>query len=145
MGGVLSVCRDGQEWPVAFHSRLLRPPEKNYSASEIECLAIVDTVRHFETHLLGRRFLLETDHQALQFLQSKRSPNKRLTRWALFLQEFAFEGMLMACLVKLGSQMKLLQFQTCRGRHRIWRREMWGIAPHELLYYVSTFISFLSP
>ena len=48
-------------------------------------------MRHFEAHLLGRRFLLETDHQALQLLQSKRSPNKRLTRWALFLQEFAFE------------------------------------------------------
>ncbi len=91
VGGVLSVCRDGQEWPVAFHSRQLRSPEKNYSASEIECLAIVDTVRHFEAHLVGRKFMLETDHQALQYLKTKRSPNKRLTRWALFLQDFTFE------------------------------------------------------
>ncbi len=70
-----------------LHSTL----EKNYSASDIECLAIVDTVCHFEAHLVGRKFMLETDHQALQYLKTKRSPNKRLTRWAVFLQGYTFE------------------------------------------------------
>ena len=58
-------------------------------------------------------------------------------------------GMLMACLVKLGSQMKLLQFKTCRGRHIESGGGRCGGSPHmnynNLVYYVSTFISFLSP
>ena len=90
IGGVLSVVREGQELPVAFFSRQLHPSEKNYSSSEIECLAVVDTVRHFEIHLVGKSFTLVTDHQALQYLASSRALNRRLTRWALFLQDFTF-------------------------------------------------------
>ena len=91
IGGVLSVFRDNKDMPIAFHYRQLRPQEKNYSASEIECLVIVDTIRHFEAYLVGRKFILDKDHQALEYLATKKSPNKRLTRWSLFLQEFNFE------------------------------------------------------
>ena len=51
---------------------------------------MVDTIRLFEIHLVGKSFTLVTDHQALQYLASSRPLNRRLTRWALFLQDFTF-------------------------------------------------------
>ena len=44
IGAVLYVHRDGRELPVGFHSRPLRGVEASYSASEVECLAVVDRV-----------------------------------------------------------------------------------------------------
>ena len=80
IGSVLSVSREGHKLPVAFFSRQLRSSEKNYTSSEIECLAVVDTIIQFEIHLVGKSFTLVTDHQALQYLASSRALNRRLTR-----------------------------------------------------------------
>ena len=88
VSGVLSVCRDGAELPVGFFSRQLREAETRYSASELECLAVVETIRHFEVYLHGRQFRVETDHKTLESLLSSKVLNGQLTRWALFLQEF---------------------------------------------------------
>ena len=68
IGGVFSVSREGQELPVAFFSRQLCSSENNYLSSENGCLAVVDTIRQFEIHLVGKSFTLVTDHQALQHL-----------------------------------------------------------------------------
>lgn len=48
ISGVLSVLREGQELPVAFYSRKLRPAETRYSATEVECLAIIKSIEHFD-------------------------------------------------------------------------------------------------
>ena len=44
ISGVLSVCRDKAELPVAFYSRQLKGGELNYVATELECLAIKESV-----------------------------------------------------------------------------------------------------
>ena len=90
VGGVLSVCRDGEELPVGYFSRKLKSPEKHYSATELECLAVVQAIDHFAAYLIGRPFTVETDHRALQYLLSSRHLNSRLTRWALKLQSYSF-------------------------------------------------------
>ena len=70
------------------YSRQLRDAETRYSATELECLVVVEAVRHFEV-LHGRPFNVETDHRALESLLSSRVRNRKLTtRRALFLQEF---------------------------------------------------------
>jgi len=46
IGAVLNVIRD-EECPVAFYSRQLRKPERCYSATELEALAVVCAVEHF--------------------------------------------------------------------------------------------------
>ena len=51
---------------------------------------MVDTIRQFEIHLVRKSFTLVTDHQALQYLASLKALNRKLTRWALFLQNFTF-------------------------------------------------------
>ena len=44
-----------------------------------------------EVYLVGHRFHVYSDHQALQSVMSNRCPNKRGTCWSLFLQEFDFD------------------------------------------------------
>lgn len=90
IGGVLSVCREENELPVAFFSRQLRDRETRYSATELECLAVLESIRHFEVYLIGRQFALITDHKALESLFTSKVLNRKLTRWALYLQEFDF-------------------------------------------------------
>ena len=90
VGAVLSVIREGQELPVAYFSRKLKPREMRYSATELEGLAVVNAVKHFDVYLVTHPFVVVTDHRALVFLQSARHANGRLARWALALQPYAF-------------------------------------------------------
>ena len=68
IGAVLSVIRDNEEIPVAYYSKQLSPVEKNYTVTELECLAVVRAIDHFVIHLLGRDFILVMDHHALATL-----------------------------------------------------------------------------
>ena len=90
LGGVL-LQRDGDCWrPCAFVSRKLTPCEQRYAVIERECLAIYWAVHRLARYLLGRQFVLQTDHRPLQFLLEGRPSNCRLFRWALSLQQFDF-------------------------------------------------------
>ena len=91
IGAVLSVERDKEELPVGFFSKKLSPSEQKYSATELECLAVVKAIDHFAVYLWGRPFTVVTDHRALQYLDSSRHLNSRLTRWALQLQQHSFK------------------------------------------------------
>ena len=65
LGAVLSVIRRGEEFPVTYYSRQLKGAESHYSVTELECLAVVRAIQHFEVYLAGQHFELVTDHQAL--------------------------------------------------------------------------------
>ena len=90
--GVGAVLSQGSEEdrPIAYFSRKLLPRERNYSVVEKECLAVVLGIRAFETYLLGKPFVIQTDHRALQWLQRFKDKNARLTRWSLALQPYTF-------------------------------------------------------
>ena len=90
LGAVLSVLRQEVEYPVAFFSKKLLPRERKYSASELEALAVVVAVGHFEAYLITHPFTIVTDHKALTFLNSAQHRNGRLARWAMKLQPFTF-------------------------------------------------------
>ena len=66
IGAVLSQIspEDGEEHPIAFGSRLLHGAERNYSATEGECLAVVHFVEHWRAYLHGAQFEIEVDHYA---------------------------------------------------------------------------------
>ena len=57
----------GLEWrPVSFWSRKLRDPELRYSATDLEWLAVVDSVSIVWRHFLeDRPFVVRSDHCAL--------------------------------------------------------------------------------
>ena len=86
ISGILSVIQDNKELPVGFYSRKLTAAEQNYAAIELEGLAVVAAILQFEVYLIGRHFVVQTDHRALTFLDSAKHLNPRLTRWCLRLQ-----------------------------------------------------------
>ena len=74
----------GLEHPVGFYSRALSGSERNYAAYEVELYAVVRAVEHFRMFLLGKEFLLRTDHAALRnLLHLDLTPTTRVERWIL--------------------------------------------------------------
>ncbi|UYV69358.1 hypothetical protein LAZ67_6003312 [Cordylochernes scorpioides] len=92
IAGILKqVHPDGNIYPVQYFSRTLRPHEINYSISELECLAIVESVEKFRIYLMGRKFTIFSDHHALQWLKTIKNPSGRLFRWSLRLSSYEYE------------------------------------------------------
>ena len=91
ISAVCSVCRDGAELSIAFYSCQLRGGQLNYSATELECLAVKESVHHFEVYLHGQTFKVQTDHRALDSLLTSTHLNSTLTQWTLYLQGFAMK------------------------------------------------------
>ena len=90
VGGVLCVCRNNVWTPCSFFSRQLIPREQKFSATELEALALLETIEHFKFYLSGRSFTAYTDHQALTSIINGVPPSARLTRWKLKLSEYDF-------------------------------------------------------
>ena len=91
MGAVLSQMEeDGCDHSVAYYNRKFLPREERYAAVE-ECLAVKLRIHAFRLHLLGRKFVVVTDHRSLEWLQRMKGDNLRLTRWSLNLQPYQFE------------------------------------------------------
>jgi len=77
---------------VACGRRSLRGPEFNYTVTELEMLSIVDALNKYRHFLLGRHFIIKSDHISLLFINSlKDSSTCRLFRWMLMIQGFDFE------------------------------------------------------
>ena len=84
--GVLQVERN-EEWiAAAYYSHQTRGAETRYSATELEALALVETIVHFSYYLYGHDFEAYTDHHALLSLKNSERLNGRLKRLALKLQ-----------------------------------------------------------
>ena len=90
LGAILKQELNGKMFPVAYASKKLLSRETNYSVIERECLAIVWAVKKFDFFLSGRYFEIETDHQPLIYISQNKMVNKRVMRWAMFLQEYRF-------------------------------------------------------
>ena len=69
LGAVLSQDQNGTEVVIAYASRTLTKPERNYDVTRRELLAAVFGFKTFRQYLLGRRFVIRTDHSALQWLR----------------------------------------------------------------------------
>ena len=77
---------------VGFFSRAFTGSERNYSAYEVKLYAVVRAVEHFRMFLLGKEFLLRTDHAALRnLLRRDLPPTTRVERWILRLSEYNFK------------------------------------------------------
>ncbi|CAR64332.1 YALI0E14388p2 [Yarrowia lipolytica CLIB122] len=94
MGGVLQQWspKDQEFRPVAYESTKFKKHEMNYPTREKEFYAIIHALRKWRHYLLGRPFLIETDHQSLSYFTSQtHPPSGRLSRWLDFLAEYDFE------------------------------------------------------
>ncbi|KMQ92329.1 gag-pol fusion protein [Lasius niger] len=91
LGAVLTQQLDEGERVIAYASRTLNAAERNYSATELECFAVVWGIRRMRDYVKGYRFTVLTDHQALRWLQRLEAPTKRLARWVFELQQYDFD------------------------------------------------------
>jgi len=53
VGAVLTQVQDGREVVVAYYSKAMLVPEKNYCTIRKELLAVVKAVKHFRPYLYG--------------------------------------------------------------------------------------------
>jgi len=93
IGGVLSQKNAaGEEHPVLYVSHKLTTGERKWHIREKEAFAIVWCCVRLRYYLVGKPFVIETDHKGIAGLRWVLNHDKpgRLTRWALLLQEFSF-------------------------------------------------------
>lgn len=89
LGAVLMQKKEERGDPeiIAFASHSLSATERNYSQIEREALGLVWGCDRFKMYLLGRPFVLLTDHKPLELILGPKSrPNARLERWLMKLQ-----------------------------------------------------------
>jgi len=91
LGSVLSQFQDGREVVISYASRALSKAEQNYDVTRKELLAVVYRLKTFKQYLLGRRFVVRTDHAALQWLRKTPEPLGQQARWLTFIEMFDFE------------------------------------------------------
>jgi hypothetical protein len=76
--------------PLAFFSRKLSETQRKYSVTEIELLAIVETLKEFKGMLWGQQLVVYTDHQNL-IRDALGLTSDRVYRWRLILEEYGPE------------------------------------------------------
>ena len=89
VGAILSQTDKDSEHPY-FYSKKLLDRERRYSTTEKELLAIVLSCKKFYTYLVGRHFIIKTDHRPLQFIMKKDPTTGRMARWLDALRELDF-------------------------------------------------------
>ena len=76
--------------PIGFFSRKLSGAQSKYTVTELELLAIVETLKEFNGMLWGQRINVYTDHKNLT-QDGLGLTSDRVTRWRLLLEEYAPE------------------------------------------------------
>ena len=66
-------------------------PERNYCTTRKELLAVIFFVKQFRPYLLGRHFVIRTDHAALRWLKNTPEPIGQQARWLETLEGFDYE------------------------------------------------------
>jgi hypothetical protein len=71
--------------PLGFYSRKLTDPQMRYTVTELELLAIVETLRDYNCILLGHLITIYMDHKNLTF---SNFTTNCITRWRLIVEEY---------------------------------------------------------
>lgn len=90
IGAVLSQESDGVEHVVAYASRALSKQERKYATTKKELLSMVTFTMYFKHYLLGKKFILHTDHNSLGWLHNFQGMEGQLARWVEQLASFQY-------------------------------------------------------
>ena len=88
VAGVLIQVQSGTERPIAFASKSLKDEQRRYCTTRKELLAVITFTRQFRHYLLGRPFLVRTDHHSLVWLTRFKKPIGQLARWLEELSQY---------------------------------------------------------
>lgn len=76
---------------VGYWSKRLQGSQLNYSVQEQEFLAVVEALKQYRHLLIGKHFILRTDHFSLTYLMIQtKTPQGRIARWLDTLAEYDF-------------------------------------------------------
>ncbi len=88
VGGILYQEIDGIRRNIYFHSQILPKAQQKWPTIEKEALAIYHCTRRMRLYLLGREFIVQTDHCPLRDMHKKPINNRRVDRISLVLQQY---------------------------------------------------------
>ena len=69
------------EHPIAFKSRKLNKREQLKSTYDKKMLAIMQALVKWRKYLLGRKFMIHTDHNSLQYLLQQKTLSTEQQKW----------------------------------------------------------------
>jgi hypothetical protein len=90
VAAVLLQDFDGFRQPIGYASHTLTSPEKNFSAYELECLAVLFGLKKFRAYVEHVEFDLKTDNQALMWCLSHPRQLGRIVQWIVRISSFKF-------------------------------------------------------
>jgi hypothetical protein len=87
-GSVLSQWQKGELRVIAYASRTFRGAEKRYTTNQRELSAVIFGLKQFRVYVLGRPFLLRSDHSSLRYLMTTKEVGTIQGRHLDFLAQF---------------------------------------------------------
>jgi hypothetical protein len=89
---LLQTNTEERERVIAFESRQLKAPEKNFPVHDKELLAMKYALVKFRVRLLSSKpFVIFIDHASLRTATQSPHLSQRITRWMSFFAEYNFE------------------------------------------------------
>ncbi|KAI5742445.1 hypothetical protein M8J77_007259 [Diaphorina citri] len=88
--GILINIVHSKPRAVAYFSKRTTPAESKYHSYELETMAVVKSIEHFNNYLQGNKFRVITDCLSLKATQAKKDLIPRVQRWWSFLQSYHF-------------------------------------------------------
>ena len=88
IGAELIQVQNGEEKVISYGSHSLTPSQQNYCTTCKELLAVIRFCREYHHYLLGRSFIVHTDHSSLTWLMRSKQPEGQLARWLEELSQF---------------------------------------------------------
>jgi hypothetical protein len=93
VGAVLlqvKILQDGTEQlqPIAFIAKKFSEQASRWATIEQEAYGIFYAVQQLAYYLVGKDFIIETDHQNLQWMEASVVP--KIVRWRIYLQSFTY-------------------------------------------------------
>lgn len=80
--------RDNEERTISYASLSLLPEQRKYCTTRKELLAVVVFTRYYRYYLLGRPFIIRTDHSSLQWLLNFRYHEGQIAGWTEELSQY---------------------------------------------------------
>jgi hypothetical protein len=90
IGAVLFQLVNKKVQHIGFFARSLSQPERNYSTTKRELLAIVFALNKFHKYLWGNHFTLFTDHRALTYIHTQKIANPMMINWLDTILQYSF-------------------------------------------------------
>ncbi|CAH2211447.1 jg5429, partial [Pararge aegeria aegeria] len=83
--------KNGDGKPVAYFSKKLSESQKKKKAIYLECLAIKEAVKYWQHWLMGKEFMVYSDHKPLENMNIKARTDEELGDLTYYLSQYNFK------------------------------------------------------